>query len=125
MRAKRLRNGFIRKAGLRNSLMASGTAIDNVHPGKPNLIDAGAVIGNQPCVRAALRKTQIGTLVLFPFATVILERRDRQHGKEHHAGHRENEARAVRHLAHFFSRHEFSTARPTTNLGPGKTCQRR
>src|SRR5579859_2378379 len=68
--AERLRDGFIRKTCLRDSLVASGTAVDHVHCREPDLIDVRSIVCHELfCIRPGLRKTQVRTLVLFPFAT--------------------------------------------------------
>src|SRR5437899_4856966 len=117
---------LIRKARLRDSLMAGGAAVDHVHSGEPDLINARAVIGGQPLrIRATLRKAQIRTFVLLPLAAVVLERRNGQHGQEDQAQDRKNEAHAVGYLAHRFSRHRSPKATPKTSLGRGRRCPQR
>ena len=83
--AERLGHRFIREARLRDSLVAGRAAVDNVHSGKPDLIDIGAVVCQQLfCISTALRKPQEGALVLLPLAAKILDGRDREHRQEHH-----------------------------------------
>ena len=125
MRAEGLRHGIIREARLRDSLVARCTTVDNIHSRKPDLIDVGAVVGQQFfCVWTRLGKTQVGALVLLPLAAKIFERRNGEHGQEHKTGNRKDQTRAIGQLAHVFSRHESSKATPRTNRGPGKKCQR-
>src|ERR1700736_1995709 len=53
--AERLGHYFIREARLRDSLVAGCTSVDNVHSGKPDLIDVGAIVCQQfLCIRTAL-----------------------------------------------------------------------
>src|SRR6266568_9400302 len=91
MCAERLGHRFIREARLRDSLVAGRAAVDNVHSGKPDLIDIGAVVCQQLfCISTALRKPQEGALVLLPLAAKILNGRDREHGQEHYTRNRED-----------------------------------
>src|ERR1700693_4810572 len=95
--AERFRHCFIRKARLRDSLVASRTSVDNVYSGHPDLIDVWTVIGQQfLCVGTALSKSLVGALVLLPFATKILEGRNREDGQENDTRNRKDQARAVR-----------------------------
>src|SRR5207302_11229959 len=95
--AERLGYRFIRKARLRDSLVAGRAPVDNVHSGQPDLIDVGTVIGQQfLCVGTALRKSQIGALVLLPLTAKVLEWRDREDGQENDTRNRKDQARAVR-----------------------------
>src|ERR1700688_4006695 len=53
--AERLRDGFIRKACLRDSLVAGGTAVEHVHCREPDLIDVGSIVGQELfCIRPVL-----------------------------------------------------------------------
>src|SRR5271169_4679014 len=102
--------------------MACRASVDDIHSGEPNLIDIWVKIGQQLFrILTPLRKTQVGALVLLPFAPKILEGRDCEHDQEHNARNGEDQARSIRQLAHVFSRHESSTAKPRTSQGPGKT----
>src|SRR5713101_6623882 len=92
---------------------------------RPDIDQVRAVVRDQFfCVWTRLGKAQVRALVPLPLAAKILEGRDGQYRQEHNAGNREDQPRAIRQFAHFFSRHEFSTARPKTNPGHGKTCPR-
>ena len=124
MRAEGLRHGIIREARLRDSLVARCATVDNIHSRKPDLIDVGAVVGEQLFrVWTRLSKPQVRTLVLLPLATKILERRNREHRQERKTGNRKDQTRAIGQLAHVFSRHESSKATPRTSRDPGKKCQ--
>src|ERR1700682_3743154 len=82
--AERLGHRFVREARLRDSLVAGCASVDNVHSGKPDLIDVGSIVCQQfLCIRTALSNSQVGTLVLLPLAAKILEGRDREHGQEY------------------------------------------
>src|SRR5690242_17368688 len=105
--------------------MEGGAANKHVEAGNPSVVNGESLIGSEPLrVRTSLCKPQIRALVLLPLATIVLERRNRQHREENQAGHRKDQARAVAHLAHVFSRHASSTATPTTSLVHGRMCPR-
>src|ERR1700682_1348313 len=124
VRAERLRHLRPRQTRLRNPLVARRASVDDVHSGKPNLIDVRTIVGQQFfCIRPALRKSQVGALVLLPLTAKIFERRYREYSQKDHTRNRKDQARAIRYFAHLFSRHEFSRATPTTSLGLEKTFQ--
>src|SRR6266704_5405831 len=83
MCAERLGYRFIRKARLRDSLVAGRAAVNNVHSWKPDLIDVRTIVCQQSfCIRTPLRKPQVRALVPLPLAAKILDGRDREHGQE-------------------------------------------
>src|SRR6266581_3614658 len=82
--AERLGHRFVGKARLGDPLMAGRASVDNVHSGKPNLIDVRTVVRQQfLCIRTALSKSQVGAFELLPLAAKILEGRDCEYGQEH------------------------------------------